>query len=130
MRFCVQVKNKPCVRRTSYMRLISWIHSRGSETILNTSIAGWAISLFLFVLKLKTCPMLKDLFGQRIVMFALLLSPLQRRVWFPALCVAALKQIDIKKSNSNFCSIIFIDLILSEYSETCTFLSILFNCRT
>ncbi len=32
MKFCVQVKNKPCVRCTSNMRLISWIHPRGSET--------------------------------------------------------------------------------------------------
>jgi hypothetical protein len=33
MRFCVQVKNKPCTRRAGYMRLISWIHPRGSRTI-------------------------------------------------------------------------------------------------
>ncbi len=30
--FYVQVKNKPCVEYTITMRLISWIHSRGSET--------------------------------------------------------------------------------------------------
>jgi hypothetical protein len=30
---CVKVINKPCVRRTVYMRLISWIHRRGSEHI-------------------------------------------------------------------------------------------------
>jgi hypothetical protein len=35
IRFCVQVKNKPCKRCTSYMRLISWIHPRGSETPLS-----------------------------------------------------------------------------------------------
>ncbi len=29
---CVQVKNKPCVEYIIIMRLISWIHSRGSET--------------------------------------------------------------------------------------------------
>jgi hypothetical protein len=28
----VQVKNKPCVEYTVIMHLISWIHSRGSET--------------------------------------------------------------------------------------------------
>jgi hypothetical protein len=28
---CVWVINKPCVRRTGYMRLISWTHHRGSE---------------------------------------------------------------------------------------------------
>jgi hypothetical protein len=32
MRFWVQVKNKPCVRRSSNMCLISWIHPRGSDT--------------------------------------------------------------------------------------------------
>jgi hypothetical protein len=32
MRFCVQVKNKPCARRIGYKRLISWIHPHGSET--------------------------------------------------------------------------------------------------
>ncbi len=31
---CVYVINKPCVRRTGYMRLISWIHRRGSEHLL------------------------------------------------------------------------------------------------
>jgi hypothetical protein len=31
--FCVQVKNKPCVVCTVIMRLISWIRSRGSETV-------------------------------------------------------------------------------------------------
>jgi hypothetical protein len=30
--FCVQVKNKPCMKYTTVMRLISWIHTRGSET--------------------------------------------------------------------------------------------------
>ncbi len=30
--FCLQVKNKPCVDYIVIMRLISWIHSRGSET--------------------------------------------------------------------------------------------------
>jgi hypothetical protein len=34
MRFCVQVKNKPCKRCTSYMRLISWTHPLGSKTII------------------------------------------------------------------------------------------------
>jgi hypothetical protein len=34
IRFCVQVKNKPYERYTSYMRLISWIYPCGSETIL------------------------------------------------------------------------------------------------
>jgi hypothetical protein len=37
MRYCVQVKNKPCTRRPGYMRLISWIHPRGSGT---SSIGG------------------------------------------------------------------------------------------
>ncbi len=41
MRFCVQVKNKPCARRTSYMRLISWIHHRGSETTVINSVHTW-----------------------------------------------------------------------------------------
>jgi hypothetical protein len=31
--FRVQVKNKPCVDYIVIMRLIPWIHSRGSETI-------------------------------------------------------------------------------------------------
>jgi hypothetical protein len=31
--FCVQVKNKPCVKYIVVMRLIPWIHSRGSETL-------------------------------------------------------------------------------------------------
>jgi hypothetical protein len=31
---CVQVKNKPKVEFTIIMRLISWIHSRGSEAML------------------------------------------------------------------------------------------------
>ncbi len=31
--FCVQVKNKPCIRRTGNMRLIPWTHPRGSETL-------------------------------------------------------------------------------------------------
>jgi hypothetical protein len=30
---CVWVKKKPCVELTVIMRLISWIHSRGSETL-------------------------------------------------------------------------------------------------
>jgi hypothetical protein len=30
--FCVKVKNKLCVKNTIVMRLISWIHTRGSET--------------------------------------------------------------------------------------------------
>ncbi len=30
---CVHVKNKPCVEYTVIMPLISWIHSRGSETV-------------------------------------------------------------------------------------------------
>jgi hypothetical protein len=30
--FCAQLNNKPCVRCTSYMRLISWICPSGSET--------------------------------------------------------------------------------------------------
>jgi hypothetical protein len=30
---CVQVKNKPCTRRIGCMRLISWIHPRGSRII-------------------------------------------------------------------------------------------------
>jgi hypothetical protein len=34
MRFCVQVKNKLCVECTVIMRLISWNHSRGSETVI------------------------------------------------------------------------------------------------
>ncbi len=34
MIFCVQVKNKACVRYTAVRNLISWIHTRGSETIL------------------------------------------------------------------------------------------------
>ncbi len=34
MRFCVQVKNKPCVRCTSNMGLISWIRPHGSETVI------------------------------------------------------------------------------------------------
>jgi hypothetical protein len=33
MRFCVQVKNKPCKRRIGFMRLIPWIHPRGSGTL-------------------------------------------------------------------------------------------------
>jgi hypothetical protein len=33
-RFCVKVKNKPCIRRTGCICLISWIHPRGSETLL------------------------------------------------------------------------------------------------
>jgi hypothetical protein len=28
----VKAKNKPCIRRTGYMRLIPWTHPRGSET--------------------------------------------------------------------------------------------------
>jgi hypothetical protein len=28
---CVKVINKPCVRRTRYICLISWIHHRGSK---------------------------------------------------------------------------------------------------
>jgi hypothetical protein len=31
--FCVQVKNKPCVKYIVIIRLIPWIRSRGSETI-------------------------------------------------------------------------------------------------
>jgi hypothetical protein len=31
---CVQVKNKPCVECTVIMRLISWNHSHGSETVI------------------------------------------------------------------------------------------------
>ncbi len=72
--------------------------------------------------------MLKDLFGQRIVMFALIVVASSKKSVIPI--VAALKQINIEKSNSNLCSIIFIDFILSEYSETYTFLSILSNCPT
>ncbi len=34
--FCVQVKNKPCVKYTTVMRLISWIHTRGSETLIKS----------------------------------------------------------------------------------------------
>ncbi len=34
--FCVLVKNKSCIRRTRYMRLISWAQPRGSETWINT----------------------------------------------------------------------------------------------
>ncbi len=34
MIFCVQVKNKPWLRYTTVRHLISWIHTRGSETIL------------------------------------------------------------------------------------------------
>jgi hypothetical protein len=30
--FCVQVKNKPFMKYTTVMHLISWIHTRGSET--------------------------------------------------------------------------------------------------
>jgi hypothetical protein len=37
---CVQVKNKPCVRFTSTMHLISWIRPRGSETPGITGIPG------------------------------------------------------------------------------------------
>ncbi len=44
---CVQVKNKPSVRCTCYMRLISWIHPLGSETgILEyfpTLTGGWIL---------------------------------------------------------------------------------------
>jgi hypothetical protein len=36
-RFWVQVKNKPCVRRTGYIRLMSWIHHLGSEAIIITT---------------------------------------------------------------------------------------------
>jgi hypothetical protein len=32
---CVQVINKPCVRRTGYMRLISWIHHHGGEQVVS-----------------------------------------------------------------------------------------------
>ncbi len=35
MGFCVQVKNKPCIRRTGYINLISWIHPHGSGTQLS-----------------------------------------------------------------------------------------------
>ncbi len=31
---CVLVINKPCVRETRYMRLISWTHHRGSEQVV------------------------------------------------------------------------------------------------
>ncbi len=34
-RFIVQVKIKPCTRRTGYMRLISWTHPRGSGIVTN-----------------------------------------------------------------------------------------------
>jgi hypothetical protein len=30
----MQVKNKPCVKYAIVMRLIPWIYSRGSETLL------------------------------------------------------------------------------------------------
>ncbi len=29
----MQVKNKPCVKYITTMRLISWIHTHGSETV-------------------------------------------------------------------------------------------------
>jgi hypothetical protein len=35
--FCVQVKNKPCVKYTTIMRLISWINTRGSKTMAITA---------------------------------------------------------------------------------------------
>jgi hypothetical protein len=35
---CVQVKNKPCRRYTSYMRLIPWIHPCGSEHVFYTGL--------------------------------------------------------------------------------------------
>jgi hypothetical protein len=47
MRFYVQVKNKPCVRKMSYMRLISWIHPRGSKTIC---ICNWHTAIGLICL--------------------------------------------------------------------------------
>ncbi len=31
--FCVQVKNKPFMKYITVMGLISWIHTRGSETV-------------------------------------------------------------------------------------------------
>ncbi len=31
--YCVQVINKPCVRETRYMHLISWTHHRGREQL-------------------------------------------------------------------------------------------------
>ncbi len=34
---CVQVKNKPWVKCIIIMRLISWKHSRGSETTISYS---------------------------------------------------------------------------------------------
>ncbi len=45
--FCVQDKNKPCVRCTSNMQLISWIHLRGSETLrLHFSLGQVAVLKF------------------------------------------------------------------------------------
>jgi hypothetical protein len=32
--FCVQVKNKPCVKFIVVLHLIPWIRSRGSETLI------------------------------------------------------------------------------------------------
>jgi hypothetical protein len=43
MRFRVHVKNKknkPCARKTGYMHLISWIHPRGSETLMMAKLRG------------------------------------------------------------------------------------------
>jgi hypothetical protein len=46
----VQVKNKPCVKYTTAMRLISWIHTRGRETIMsNVNDANFFIHILLKV---------------------------------------------------------------------------------
>ncbi len=39
---CVQVKNNPCVECIITMRLISWNHSRGSETCIVRNVASRA----------------------------------------------------------------------------------------
>jgi hypothetical protein len=36
---CVQVKNKPCIEFTVIMRFIFWIHSSGSETVINEKLS-------------------------------------------------------------------------------------------
>ncbi len=53
MRFCVKVKNKPCIRRTGYMRLISWIHPCGSERVFLKYICAGAVRMYFTFKKLK-----------------------------------------------------------------------------
>jgi hypothetical protein len=68
--FCVQVINKPCVRRTGSMRLIFWTHRRGSEQLKTLYFSPFR-GLFGFLGLISIICMVLKVFALQRIVFAL-----------------------------------------------------------